>query len=50
MMRTPNFGRKSLNELKRMLADMNLTFGMDIEWPPKDFQKMLLEAKKYFNS
>ncbi len=51
MMKTPNFGRKSLNELKRMLADMNLSFGMDeVEWPPKDFQKRIVEAKKYFNS
>ncbi len=51
MMKTPNFGRKSLNELKRMLADMNLSFGMnEIEWPMKDFQKRLIEAKKYLNS
>ena len=49
MMKTPNFGRKSLNELKRMLADMNLSFGMDIEWPPKNLNEMVAEAKKFFN-
>ena len=50
MMKMPNFGRKSLNELKRMLADMNLYFGMNIEWPPKNMDEMVAEAKKYFNS
>ena len=50
MMKTPNFGRKSLNELKRMLNDMNLSFGMDIEWPPKNLQEILANAKKYLNN
>ena len=49
MMRMPNFGRKSLNELKRILADMNLSFGMDIEWPPKNLYEMVAEAKKFFS-
>ena len=51
MLRTPNFGRKSLNELKRVLQDMGLRFGMkgDMEWPPKNFNEMLNEAKNYFN-
>jgi len=31
MLRTRNFGRKSLNEIKDVLASMNLTFGMDVE-------------------
>src|SRR3954470_2304505 len=35
MLRTPNFGRKSLNEIKEVLASMGLRLGMDIPgWPP----------------
>ena len=49
MMRTPNFGRKSLNELKKLLADMNLSFAMNIQWPPKDFDAKVAEAKRFFN-
>lgn len=38
MLRTKNFGRKSLNEIKAILATMGLSLGMRIEgWPPKDF-------------
>ena len=38
MLRTKNFGRKSLNEIKAILATMGLGLGMRIEgWPPKDF-------------
>ncbi len=35
MLKTKNFGRKSLNEIKDILAEMGLSLGMDI-----DFQKM----------
>ena len=28
---------------------MNLSFGMDIEWPPKNLNEMVAEAKKFFN-
>ena len=31
MLKTKNFGRKSLNEIKEVLADMNLQLGMDPE-------------------
>ena len=31
MLRTPNFGRKSLNEIKEILSTMNLELGMKIE-------------------
>ena len=31
MLRTPNFGRKSLNEIKEILTTMNLELGMKIE-------------------
>lgn len=35
MMRTPNFGRKSLNEIREVLAQMGLGFGMYVpNWPP----------------
>jgi len=33
---TKNFGRKSLNEIKEILASMGLSLGMKLEnWPPK---------------
>ena len=36
MLRTKNFGRKSLNEIKEILKTMGLSLGMEIEgWPPK---------------
>lgn len=36
MLRTPNFGRKSLNEIKEVLAQMGLSLGMNVEgWPPE---------------
>lgn len=37
MLKTKNFGRKSLNEIKSILADMKLSLGMKLEnWPPKE--------------
>ncbi|NOZ85257.1 MAG: DNA-directed RNA polymerase subunit alpha [Deltaproteobacteria bacterium] len=40
MLRTKNFGRKSLNEIKEILADMGLSLGMRLDsWPPKDLPK-----------
>ena len=37
MLRTKNFGRKSLNEIKEILAEMGLSLGMKLDsWPPKD--------------
>jgi len=37
MLRTPNFGRKSLNEIKEVLENMGLELGMDLpNWPPQD--------------
>lgn len=45
MLKTPNFGRKSLNEIKEILASYNLKFGMDISgWPPENLPDL---AKKY---
>lgn len=34
MLKTKNFGRKSLKEIKDLLADMGLSLGMRMEWPP----------------
>jgi DNA-directed RNA polymerase subunit alpha len=37
MLRTPNFGRKSLNEIKEVLGTMGLSLGMDVvDWPPAE--------------
>ncbi len=37
MLKTKNFGRKSLNELKEILEEMGLAFGMDIRgWTPEE--------------
>jgi DNA-directed RNA polymerase subunit alpha len=45
MLRTPNFGRKSLNEIKEVLAGMGLHLGMTVEnWPPENIEEL---AKKY---
>jgi DNA-directed RNA polymerase subunit alpha len=41
MLRTPNFGRKSLNEIKEVLAHMDLYLGMDIpDWPPENIEEL----------
>ena len=45
MLRTPNFGRKSLNEIKEVLATMGLHLGMEVPaWPPEDIEDL---AKRY---
>ncbi|MCY4549415.1 MAG: DNA-directed RNA polymerase subunit alpha [Defluviicoccus sp.] len=41
MLRTPNFGRKSLNEIKEVLAQMGLELGMEIlDWPPENIEDL----------
>ena len=45
MLRTPNFGRKSLNEIKEVLMHMELNLGMSVpDWPPENIDEL---AKKY---
>ncbi len=45
MLKTPNFGRKSLNEIKEKLAKIGLRFGMEIpSWPPENIEEL---ARKY---
>lgn len=44
MLRTPNFGRKSLNEIKEVLTNMGLHLGMQVDgWPPENIEDL---AKK----
>ncbi|OUR77434.1 DNA-directed RNA polymerase subunit alpha [Alphaproteobacteria bacterium 46_93_T64] len=41
MLRTPNFGRKSLNEIKEVLSGMGLHLGMEVpNWPPENIEEM----------
>jgi DNA-directed RNA polymerase subunit alpha len=41
MLRTPNFGRKSLNEIKEVLTGMSLYLGMEIpNWPPENIVEL----------
>ena len=50
MLRTPNFGRKSLNEIKEVLNTMSLFLGMEIpNWPPDNIAEMSkkLEENNY---
>ncbi len=40
MLKTKNFGRKSLKEIKSILKEMNLELGMKLDnWPPKSLQQ-----------
>jgi DNA-directed RNA polymerase subunit alpha len=49
MLKTANFGRKSLNELKDNLKNMGLVFGMKIlEWPPENIDELLKLKNKDF--
>lgn len=48
MLKTPNFGRKSLNEIKKILADLGLSLGMDNpDWPPDNLEEL---SKKHDES
>ncbi|NHO33271.1 DNA-directed RNA polymerase subunit alpha [Acetobacter fallax] len=41
MLRTPNFGRKSLNEIKEVLTTMGLSLGMNVPaWPPENIEDL----------
>ncbi len=50
MLRTPNFGRKSLNEIKEMLVVMGLSFGMTIPgWPPENIEELAKKMDEQFS-
>jgi len=44
LLRTPNLGRKSLNEIKEVLASRDLSLGMKLEnWPPANLENYVKE-------
>jgi len=50
MLRTPNFGRKSLNEIKEVLQQMDLNLGMSVEdWPPENIEELSKRFEDPFN-
>ena len=49
MLRTPNFGRKSLNEIKEVLAKMGIHLGMDVPgWPPENIEDLIKRCDEHF--
>jgi len=49
MLRTPNFGRKSLNEIKEVLASMGLHLGMDVPgWPPENIEDLAKRFEEHY--
>jgi len=50
MLRTPNFGRKSLNEIKEVLQQMELNLGITVpEWPPDNIEELAKQFEDPFN-
>ena len=49
MLRTPNFGRKSLNEIKEVLTSMGLSLGMSVPgWPPENIEDLAKRLEEPF--
>ena len=49
MLRTPNFGRKSLNEIKEVLASMGLHLGMEVPgWPPENIDDLAKRFEEHY--
>jgi len=49
MLRTPNFGRKSLNEIKEVLSSMGLSLGMTVPgWPPENIEDLAKKLEEPF--
>jgi DNA-directed RNA polymerase subunit alpha len=49
MLRTPNFGRKSLNEIKEVLAGMGLHLGMEVPgWPPENIDDLAKRFEEHY--
>ncbi|MBI1954203.1 MAG: DNA-directed RNA polymerase subunit alpha [Proteobacteria bacterium] len=50
MLKTPNFGRKSLNEIKEVLAQMGLGLGMVVPgWPPENIEELAKKLEDPFS-
>ncbi len=50
MLRTPNFGRKSLNEIKEVLQQMELGLGISVpDWPPENIEELAKKFEDPFN-
>ena len=50
MLRTPNFGRKSLNEIKEVLQQMELSLGISVpDWPPENIDELARQFEDPFN-
>jgi DNA-directed RNA polymerase subunit alpha len=49
MLKTPNFGRKSLNEIREVLAQMGLELGVNVpNWPPENIEELLKKIDEPF--
>ena len=49
MLRTPNFGRKSLNEIKEVLTSMGLSLGITVPgWPPENIEDLAKRLEEPF--
>ena len=46
MLKTKNFGRKSLKEIKEILAEMGLSLGMKLDgWPPRELKERMKQRE-----
>ena len=49
MLRTPNFGRKSLNEIKEVLTKLGIHLGMETPgWPPENIEELIRKCDDHF--
>ena len=48
MLKTPNFGRKSLNEIKAILSNLGLSLGLSFPaWPPENLEELAKNYEKF---
>ena len=49
LLKTPNLGRKSLNEIKEVLAQMGLHLGMEVpDWPPENIEELAKRLEEHY--